>query len=103
MVFPSGVDFIIAFFGLARIGAVAMPFSTLAMPREALMPSALPTLGRRRSASIRITRLPASASEAARLSAVVVLPSEGEAPVIRTARGMSSLPRRAVSVARSVR
>ena len=34
MVFPSGVDFIVAFFALARIGAVAMPFSTLAMPPE---------------------------------------------------------------------
>jgi hypothetical protein len=47
--------------------------------------------------------LPASASEAARFKAVVVLPSEGEAPVINTARGMSSLPRGAVKVARSVR
>ncbi len=56
------------------------------MPRVALMPSALPIFGRRRSASIRITRLPASASEAARFSAVVVLPSEGEAPVIITER-----------------
>src|SRR5436853_206622 len=35
------------------------------------MPSALPTFGRRRSASTRITRLPASASEAARVGARV--------------------------------
>ena len=41
--------------------------------------------GRRRSASIRITLLPASASEEARLIAVVVLPSDGDGLVTSTA------------------
>jgi hypothetical protein len=49
------------------------------------------------------TRLPASASEAARFSAVVVLPSEGDEPVIITERICSALGRGAVSVARKVR
>ena len=73
------------------------------MPRVARTPSALPIFGRRRSASIRITRLPASAIDAARFSAVVDLPSEGEAPVIITDLVRPSLPLPAVSVARSVR
>ena len=56
------------------------------MPRVARTRRAPPIFGRRRSASIRITRLPASAKDAARLSAVVVLPSAGPAPVIITER-----------------
>ena len=67
------------------------------------MPSVLPIVGRRRSASMRITECPASASDAARLIAVVVLPSPAEAPVTRMERGPARPPRVAARVARSVR
>ncbi len=40
--------------------------------------------GRRRSASIKITWFPASASDAARLRAVDVFPSDGADPVTST-------------------
>ena len=73
------------------------------MPCVALTSSASPIAGRRRSASMRITVLPASASEDARLIAVVVLPSDGEGLVTRTAGASVWAPRRdAASVARSV-
>src|SRR3954468_8162470 len=67
------------------------------------MPSALAIAGRRRSASIRITLLPASASDDARLIALVVLPSEGLELVTRIEGDPCSRPRLAASVARSVR
>ena len=70
--------------------------------RGAWTPSASPTVGRRKSASIRITRLPASASEEARLIAVVVLPSEGDGPVTRMERLSLSARRWAASIVRSV-
>ena len=52
---------------------------------------------------MRITWWPASATEAARLIAVVVLPSDAEAPVISSERGPEAPPRDTDSVARSVR
>src|SRR3954451_25295297 len=67
------------------------------------MPSALAIAGRRRSASIRITLLPASASELARLIALVVLPSDGDGLVTRIDVAPTSRPREAASVARNVR
>ena len=74
----------------ARPRATTLPSSTSPMPTRARTPSASPTVGRRKSASIRITRLPASASDEARLIAVVVLPSEGDGPVTRTERLLPS-------------
>ena len=73
------------------------------MPTRARTPSAAPIVGRRKSASIRITLLPASASDEARLIAVVVLPSDGDGPVTRIERLLPSSRRWAASVARSVR
>ena len=83
---------------------VALSSRTLTTPCLTDTLSAREIAGRRRSASIRITRLPAAASELARLIAVVVLPSDGEEPVIRIALEVSRLPRRlAARVPRRVR
>jgi hypothetical protein len=81
----------------------ALPSSTLPIPIVGLTPSASAIVGRRKSASIRITRLPASASEDARFMALVVLPSDGEAPVTSSERPSSKPVSPAASIPRSVR
>ena len=72
-------------------------------PFSGVTPSASPSEGRRRSDSIRITRCPARAREAARLTAVVVLPSETEEPVTRITRPVVVPGALRASVARRVR
>ena len=76
--------------------SATLSIRTLTTPCSGLTPSARPIDGRRRSASIRITLLPAAASEVARLIAVVVLPSDGEEPVTRIAveLALGAAPRR---------
>ena len=73
------------------------------MPCRGVAPTAAPTVGRRRSASMRITRLPACTSDQAKLMAVVVLPSDGPDPVTRTEWALNSAARVAARLARSVR
>ena len=75
---------------------------TSAVPNAGFSLSAPAIVGRRRSASIRITRTPPWASAKARLIAVVVLPSDGEEPVTRKARATPS-ERLDASVVRSLR
>src|SRR3954464_10467700 len=83
---------------------LAMPSSTLPVPCSELTSRASPIDGRRRAASIRITLLPASASDDARLIAVVDLPSDGDGLVTSTAGAPVPVPRRdAARVARRVR
>ena len=80
-----------------------MPSSTEPVPFSPVAPRASPMLGRRRSASIRITLLPASASEDARLIAVVDLPSDGDGLVTSTAGAPVTPTRDAARMALSVR
>ena len=72
--------------GAARPRAAPRRAPRPSRPARTSRPSVRPIEGRRRSASTRITRLPASASEAARLIAVVVLPSEADGLVTSSER-----------------
>ena len=82
---------------------VASPVSTLVTPTSTLIPNALPIVGRRRSPSIRITRLWVRARDVASEIAEVVLPSPGPGLVIRIEVAPAELLRDPVSTARRVR
>src|SRR3984957_5727491 len=73
--------------GTTMSSNLSTPLIRVLKPPRGRRPNTLPTPGRRRSASMRRTRLPRWAKTTAEFALIVVFPSWGEALVTRTTLG----------------